>query len=144
MICSLEPLDLALQGFGAFCMPTDCRTRDNGIAYNGYYCLWSDVQSYNWHEIDSIINIRGNYKIFFIKIKRSLTIPLNIEEYMLVEEMIGDLVPHTVTESIRAELESLISEGKKIEAIKKYRRVTGSGLKESKEYVDSLSEQELK
>jgi len=26
-ICSLEPLALALQGFEAFCMPTDCRTR---------------------------------------------------------------------------------------------------------------------
>jgi ribosomal protein L7/L12 len=36
------------------------------------------------------------------------------------------------------EIKSLLAEGKKIEAIKKYRFVTGLGLKESKEYVDSL------
>ena len=49
-------------------------------------------------------------------------------------------VPDTVTN----ELKSLILEGKKIEAIKKYRTVTGFGLLEAKEYVDSLCEQELK
>ncbi|MGH4122629.1 MAG: ribosomal protein L7/L12 [Clostridium sp.] len=50
----------------------------------------------------------------------------------------------TVTENIDAELKSLISEGKKIKAIKRYRMVTGLGLKEAKEYVDLFSEQELK
>ena len=49
-------------------------------------------------------------------------------------------VPDTVTN----ELKSLILEGKKIEAIKKYRTVTGLRLLEAKEYVDSLCEQELK
>lgn len=44
-------------------------------------------------------------------------------------------VPDTITD----ELKSLISEGKKIEAIKRYRIATGVGLKEAKEYVDSLS-----
>ena len=43
-------------------------------------------------------------------------------------------VPDTVTN----ELKSLILDGKKIEAIKKYRMVTGLGLLEAKEYVDSL------
>jgi len=43
-------------------------------------------------------------------------------------------VPDTVTN----ELKILISEDKKIEAIKKYRMVTGLGLIEAKEYVDSL------
>ncbi|WP_435575532.1 ribosomal protein L7/L12 [Clostridium gasigenes] len=38
------------------------------------------------------------------------------------------------------ELKNLIREGKKIKAIKKYRIVTGLGLKEAKDYVDSLSE----
>ena len=38
------------------------------------------------------------------------------------------------------ELKNLIAEGKKFEAIKKYRMVTGLGLKEAKEYVDLLSE----
>ncbi|MCY6355988.1 ribosomal protein L7/L12 [Clostridium sp. ZS2-4] len=52
-------------------------------------------------------------------------------------------VPDTITENIDNELKSLISEGKKIKAIKRYRMVTGLGLKESKEYIDSLSEQEL-
>lgn len=45
-------------------------------------------------------------------------------------------VPDTITH----ELKNLISEGKKIEAIKKYRSVTGCGLFEAKEYIDSLSE----
>lgn len=49
-------------------------------------------------------------------------------------------VPDTVTN----ELKSLILDGKKIEAIKKYRMVTGLGLLEAKEYVDSLCERELK
>lgn len=44
-------------------------------------------------------------------------------------------VPDTITD----ELKSLLLEGKKIEAIKKYRIATGLGLKEAKEYVDSLS-----
>ncbi|WP_123054554.1 ribosomal protein L7/L12 [Clostridium sp. JN-1] len=44
-------------------------------------------------------------------------------------------VPDTITD----ELKSLILEGKKVEAIKKYRIATGLGLKEAKEYVDSLS-----
>jgi ribosomal protein L7/L12 len=48
-------------------------------------------------------------------------------------------VPDTVTK----ELKSLILDGKKIEAIKKYRMATGLGLLEAKEYVDSLCEQEL-
>mgnify|MGYP001581930663 CR=1 FL=1 len=49
-------------------------------------------------------------------------------------------VPDTVTN----ELKSLILDGKKIEAIKKYRMATGLGLLEAKEYVDSLCENELK
>ena len=53
-------------------------------------------------------------------------------------------VPDTVLANIDAELKSLISEGKKIKAIKKYRTVTGLGLKEAKEYVDLLSEQKLR
>lgn len=53
-------------------------------------------------------------------------------------------VPDTITENIDNELKSLILEGKKIKAIKRYRMVTGLGLKESKEYIDYLSEQELK
>ncbi|NLL30092.1 MAG: DNA-binding protein [Clostridiales bacterium] len=42
------------------------------------------------------------------------------------------------SKEIDKELKSLITKGKKIQAIKLYREVTGLGLKESKEYVDSL------
>lgn len=59
-----------------------------------------------------------------------------------IAEQIG--VPNTVKETTDVELKSLISEGKRIKAIKRYRMVTGVGLKEAKEYVDSLMEQELK
>lgn len=43
-------------------------------------------------------------------------------------------VPDTITD----ELKSLLLEGKKVEAIKKYRIATGVGLIEAKEYIDSL------
>ena len=41
-------------------------------------------------------------------------------------------------------LRKLIAEGKEIKAIKKYRMVTGFGLKEAKEYVDLISKESLK
>ena len=48
-------------------------------------------------------------------------------------------VPASVPKDVELELKSLIAEGMKIQAIKKYRMVTGLGLKEAKDYVDSLS-----
>lgn len=48
-------------------------------------------------------------------------------------------VPDPATDDIDIQLKDLIKEGKKIEAIKKYRAVTELGLKEAKEYVDILS-----
>ena len=50
------------------------------------------------------------------------------------------VISDAVVENIDVELKNLIAEGKKIKAIKKYRIVTGLGLKEAKDYVDSLSE----
>ncbi|WP_446899218.1 ribosomal protein L7/L12 [Clostridium sp. LBM24168] len=42
-------------------------------------------------------------------------------------------------EEIVEELKDLISQGEKIKAIKKYRMATGAGLKEAKDYIDSLT-----
>jgi ribosomal protein L7/L12 len=42
-------------------------------------------------------------------------------------------------DDIDVQLKDLLKEGKKIEAIKKYRAVEGIGLKEAKEYIDVLS-----
>ena len=53
-------------------------------------------------------------------------------------------IPDIVTKDVKDELITLISEGNKIKAIKRYRMVTGLGLKEAKEYVDQLSTQEIK
>lgn len=53
-------------------------------------------------------------------------------------------VTDTAIQNIDGELKDLISQGKKVKAIKKYRMVTGIGLKEAKEYIDLLSEGELK
>ncbi|WP_342043563.1 ribosomal protein L7/L12 [Bacillus sp. OTU2372] len=53
-------------------------------------------------------------------------------------------VPDEVTADVQTELMSLIADGKKIKAIKRYRMVTGHGLKESKEYVDSLTSERIK
>ena len=44
----------------------------------------------------------------------------------------------TVSEDIQSELKNLIAEGKEIKAIKRYRMVTGVGLKEAKEYIDNM------
>ena len=44
----------------------------------------------------------------------------------------------TVSDDIQSELRNLIAKGKEIKAIKKYRMVTGVGLKEAKEYVDNM------
>lgn len=46
------------------------------------------------------------------------------------------------SDTITDYLKQLIFEGKKVEAIKKYRIDSGAGLLEVKEYVDSLNEKE--
>jgi ribosomal protein L7/L12 len=54
-------------------------------------------------------------------------------------------VPSTIIEIIDDdEFKILISEGKKIKAIKRYKMLTGFGLQKAKEYVDSIIKQELK
>ncbi|WP_291570955.1 ribosomal protein L7/L12 [Clostridium sp. UBA4548] len=53
-------------------------------------------------------------------------------------------VTGTVIQNIDEELINLILQGKKIKAIKRYRMVTGIGLKEAKDYVDSLDAQQFK
>lgn len=53
-------------------------------------------------------------------------------------------VTGTVIQNIDEELINLILQGKKIKAIKRYRMVTGIGLKEAKDYVDSLDVQQFK
>ena len=47
-------------------------------------------------------------------------------------------MPEPEKDDIDVQLKDLIKEGKKIEAIKKYRAVADIGLKEAKEYVDVL------
>ncbi|CAM2794313.1 ribosomal protein L7/L12 [Hathewaya histolytica] len=70
--------------------------------------------------ISSISQIRGDIQRININLNK-------------ISEQVG--VPDTITD----ELKSLILEGKKVEAVKKYRIATGLGLKEAKEYIDSLS-----
>ena len=43
-----------------------------------------------------------------------------------------------IEEAFMPEVEKLVNEGKTVEAIKKYRKETGIGLKEAKEYIDSI------
>lgn len=40
-------------------------------------------------------------------------------------------------------LKTLISEGKRMEAIKRYREITGAGLKEANDYIEKLIKREL-
>lgn len=44
-----------------------------------------------------------------------------------------------IEEAFMPEVEKLVNEGKTVEAIKKYRKETGIGLKEAKEYIDSIN-----
>ncbi|MGN9163226.1 ribosomal protein L7/L12 [Clostridium sulfidigenes] len=55
-----------------------------------------------------------------------------------IEKHIG--VKNPEVENIDEELRELISQGKKVRAVKRYRIATGLGLKEAKEYIDRLSE----
>jgi len=48
-------------------------------------------------------------------------------------------IPNEVLKNLNTELTDILSKGKKFEAIKQYRKITGLGLKESKEYIDLLS-----
>lgn len=41
-------------------------------------------------------------------------------------------------EDIDGEIKTFVSEGNKIKAIKRYRDISGAGLKEAKEYIDNL------
>jgi low affinity Fe/Cu permease len=49
-----------------------------------------------------------------------------------------ELCNEYVSDELKSELIELIRENKKIKAIKKLRESTGMGLKEAKDYVDSL------
>lgn len=49
-------------------------------------------------------------------------------------------VPDLVSDEVKEELKGLIKDGKSVEAIKRYRKLTGFGLKEAKEYIDKLSD----
>ena len=54
-------------------------------------------------------------------------------------------VPYPIIEIIDDdEFKSLISEGKKIKAIKRYKTLTGFALQKAKKYVESIIKQELK
>jgi ribosomal protein L7/L12 len=72
-------------------------------------------------------------KVIDISVLRSEIVRANLTLDKIAKH-IG--VSDTVTENVDAELRSLIAEGKKIKAVKRYRIVTGFGLKESKEYID--------
>ncbi|SHI16124.1 MULTISPECIES: ribosomal protein L7/L12 [Sporanaerobacter] len=43
-----------------------------------------------------------------------------------------------ISDELKSELSELVMENKKVEAIKRLREATGMGLKEAKDYVDSL------
>jgi ribosomal protein L7/L12 len=72
-----------------------------------------------------LISIESNIKELRKDIRR---INITLEK---IAKQIG--VPDRITDNIDIELKNLIAEGKKTEAIKKYRMVTGLGLKEAKQ-----------
>lgn len=51
---------------------------------------------------------------------------------------LAELSKEHISDELKDELIELVEENEKIKAIKKLREVTGMGLKEAKDYVDSL------
>lgn len=49
-----------------------------------------------------------------------------------------------ITKEEKEELKRLVAEGKSVEAVRKCREITGLGLKEAKEYVDMICEENIK
>jgi len=76
------------------------------------------------------MSIENNNKVLRADISR---INKKLEK---IAKQIG--VPNDEKCSMDNELRNIIAENGKIKAIKKYREVTGIGLKEAKEYVDNL------
>ena len=52
--------------------------------------------------------------------------------------------PVELSETQRLEVQALVAEGKKVEAVKRVRQETGLGLKEAKDYIDQLEPQTTK
>jgi len=50
----------------------------------------------------------------------------------------SDAEVDSLPKNLEDEIKSLVGEGKKIKAIKRYRMVTGLGLKEAKDYIDRI------
>ena len=88
----------------------------------------------------SVINlIDKNYLLGSIYTLLGVTyIFLSISYYKKDTESNKIEVSDTDLKSMDIELKNLIAEGKKIEAVKRYREITGISLKKSKEYIDSL------
>ncbi|EOU1723383.1 ribosomal protein L7/L12 [Clostridium perfringens] len=58
-----------------------------------------------------------------------------------IAERVG--VTDIVTKEEKEELKSLLSEGKNVQAVRRFREITGLGLKEAKEYVDGLGKEKI-
>ena len=58
-----------------------------------------------------------------------------------IAERVG--VTDIVTKEVKEELKRLLSEGKNVQAVRRFREITGLGLKEAKEYVDGLGKEKI-
>ncbi|WP_270474699.1 ribosomal protein L7/L12 [Clostridium cochlearium] len=76
---------------------------------------------------DNINKIHRNQKRIESKLDRVL-------EHLGLPELCSEYI----SDELKGELIELVRENKKIKAIKKLRESTGMGLKEAKDYVDSL------
>nr|WP_207730373.1 DNA-binding protein [Clostridium botulinum] len=68
----------------------------------------------------------------------------SIVSYKGINKINGNTLSDEELKNMDNELRELIRDGERIKAIKKYRMVTGAGLIEAKEYVDSLIKGETK
>ncbi|MCY6483845.1 ribosomal protein L7/L12 [Clostridium aestuarii] len=89
--------------------------------------------------IMSLIGEKNYMGILYISLA-ALYFILSITNYKANNKSNEIKLSDTELQNMDIELIKLITDGKKIKAIKKYRMATGVGLKEANDHVDSLSE----
>ncbi|WP_272507320.1 DNA-binding protein [Clostridium aestuarii] len=89
--------------------------------------------------IMSLIEKKNHMAILYLSLAVAYFI-LSITNYKAINKSNEIRLSDTELQNMNIELTKLIIDGKEIKAIKRYRLDTGVGLKEGKDYIDSLSE----
>ena len=89
----------------------------------------------------SMSNYKKDNKPNKLEVSEAGAKDMDIESKTLVAEDKKNQVSEAQLKDMDIEVRALVAEGMKIQAVKKYRMVTGAGLKEASDYIKSLSEE---